>query len=523
MECFPRNILHLAPNIHGFADHRVRLAHLCRRNKFQDSTALWSLVVHRNQDLHTVPGSKNQTMAGHGKEGTIVSGSPTNIEDGLLPFASAQTCEEGTLNLGDGESSSASWIMRRRPVGRSSDSRQSHAPSSIAANRAVPPSLLHADHGEGASCVYRLREAPRSARARRKQMEEEEEDAAPCRNNPHAKIERGRGAAEAESSSLVAATQKAPQEEEEEEEEVMVKGAEVRLESAGGGLWFAALYCVASISLQVTNKTLFASWGVPAVFAISLSQAIAAVSVLSLCSVFDVYRMPPLDLPTLLRMAPLAFFALATAVSGMIGLRLLSLPAYLSVRRLATPTALLCEWAVWGRVPSTPSVAALAMLTLGSVVAFASDSTLSLAGLAATMAANLATVASSFVVKTAANRNKASVIDLLFYNSLIGAPFLLFLTVASGELPLISAFPRLCHASFHAELAATIALALLYQLSLFACTARNTPLVTSVSGSIKDMATSLVGMCIAPAMPSPINLGGLVVSLAGACCFVALQ
>jgi hypothetical protein len=467
-------------------------------------------------------------MPGHGKESTVVSGSPTNIEDGLLPFASAQTCEEGTPYPEDGENSSAAWIMRRRPQGKLSGSRQNHAPPSIAANRAVPLPLPHADPGEGASCACRLREAPRSARAQRKQVEEEEEAVAPCKKYPHGKIGRGRGLAEEESSSLVAATRKAPGEEEEgvvveDGDRTRSKGAEVRLESAGGGLWFAALYCVASISLQVTNKTLFASWGVPAVFAISLSQAIAAVTVLSLCSVLNVYSLPPLDLPTLLRMAPLAFFALATAVSGMVGLRLLSLPAYLSVRRLATPTALLMEFAVWGRVPSPASVAALAMLTLGSVVAFASDSTLSLAGLAATMAANLATVASSFVVKTAANRNKASVIDLLFYNSLIGAPFLLFLTIASGELPLISAFPRLCHASFHAELTATIALALLYQLSLFACTARNTPLVTSVSGSIKDMATSLVGMCIAPAMPSPVNLGGLIVSLSGACCFVALQ
>eukprot|EP00285_Hemiselmis_virescens_P009831 CAMPEP_0173392980 /NCGR_PEP_ID=MMETSP1356-20130122/21842_1 /TAXON_ID=77927 ORGANISM="Hemiselmis virescens, Strain PCC157" /NCGR_SAMPLE_ID=MMETSP1356 /ASSEMBLY_ACC=CAM_ASM_000847 /LENGTH=416 /DNA_ID=CAMNT_0014350927 /DNA_START=263 /DNA_END=1510 /DNA_ORIENTATION=+ len=284
------------------------------------------------------------------------------------------------------------------------------------------------------------------------------------------------------------------------------------------GWCYCLLYSACACMLQVMNKALLRKWGVPCVFALSFAQTVVAIACLSAASAAGLYRMPAITAQSMLRMLPLSLIALGNQAAGMAGLSVLSLPMYLNLRRLVTPTSLMMEYLVLGRLQHKGIVASVAVLAVGSLIAGASDTDYSPWGYMLTMLANVLTVGHSMYVKHVSDGGRgASVLDMLLFNSLVGLPILLSCSVASGEWARLGDSPSLKDPyTLSLELCVSIAMALLYQISLFACTSRNSPLATSISGNLKDLASSLAGVALEGRMPSVTSSFGLSLSLVGA-------
>jgi hypothetical protein len=104
----------------------------------------------------------------------------------------------------------------------------------------------------------------------------------------------------------------------------------------------------------------------------------------------------------------------------------------------------------------------------------------------------------------------------------VALPLSAALAVVTGELPALAAFPHLGDPKFLGSLllASSMGLALTYTSVL--STTYNSPLATSVTGNVKDLATTLLGaMWFSGFTATASNVGGIALNFCGAALYSA--
>ncbi|TYZ58750.1 hypothetical protein PybrP1_011544 [[Pythium] brassicae (nom. inval.)] len=158
-------------------------------------------------------------------------------------------------------------------------------------------------------------------------------------------------------------------------------------------------------------------------------------------------------------------------------------------------------------------------ITVGSVIAGGTDSTADPAGYALVLLQNVCSALSLTFSKESA----LSPVELVLLNSAAGSVICALLALRF-EVDAVLAFPRLSDPHFLATLAVMCCVCVLYQFSIVLCTLRNSALATSVTGNVKDLASTACGFLFftdAPVRAS--NLAGVVLSLVGAYSFSYLK
>lgn len=159
------------------------------------------------------------------------------------------------------------------------------------------------------------------------------------------------------------------------------------------------------------------------------------------------------------------------------------------------------------------------MSTLGSIVAGSTDATSELAGYALVLLQNLCSACSLTFSKESA----LSSMELVLLNSAAGSIICSFLAFQL-EFDTVLAFPHLFDAHFLAIAGVMCYVCVLYQFSIFICTLHNSALVTSVTGNIKDLVSTVCGFLFFPdAQIRLSNVAGVVLSFIGAYSFSYLK
>lgn len=142
-------------------------------------------------------------------------------------------------------------------------------------------------------------------------------------------------------------------------------------------------------------------------------------------------------------------------------------------------------------------------------------------GYVITLLNNVCTAASSLLQKRFHDTGgpdgaKFSTFTIVYYNSVIAIPISLVLLVATGELTTLIAFPGLADPSFLFGFIVASGMGLALTYSSFLCTTLNSPLATSVTGNVKDIATTIAGAVMFPGfVATPSNVAGLSLSFVG--------
>lgn len=343
--------------------------------------------------------------------------------------------------------------------------------------------------------------------------------------------------------------------------------------NAWKGFLVAAAYATASASLALTNKALLSRYEFSCVFSLlSLQLGISLLfCVVTRDWLGDPFSVGRPDADTLRASVPLGVLYVGNVAAGLAGLKLVNVPLFFAIRRLTPLVIMGLEYALYRKVADATTHAAVAISVAGTLIAAWDTLSSDWVGYAITLANNAVT-AGLYVAQRRFSSGRPpgtmTAFGIVYLNSVVrvrwvvrrlvggqGAgngcctdyslrrpshrphslspshrpsvpqvalPLSAALAVATGELPALAAFPYLGDARFLGSLllASSMGLALTYTSVL--STTYNSPLATSVTGNVKDLATTLLGaMWFTGFTATAANVGGIALNFCGAALYSA--
>jgi hypothetical protein len=121
-----------------------------------------------------------------------------------------------------------------------------------------------------------------------------------------------------------------------------------------------------------------------------------------------------------------------------------------------------------------------------------------------------------FIKKTLSDTKLAAdTFGVLYYNSLISIPFLLALSVLSGEVGALRSYSHWGNTAFQASFLISALMSFLMNYSTYWCTEVNSALTTSVTGQVKNVLSSFVALSMFGMKATPLLVAGLTIGLLG--------
>lgn len=246
--------------------------------------------------------------------------------------------------------------------------------------------------------------------------------------------------------------------------------------------------------------------------------------------------------------APLAILWMLYVQSGVIALRYLTVPMYSVLRRATTLLVVAGEYFAFAKVPTPAAAAAIAAMAAGAAIAGSADLAFSAPGYAWVAVCVVSTAAYLILIRLLGDKTGArgwgavgrrlaglpaarapspnppppepaglNQHALLFYNNLISLPLMAaFFFLATDEPAGVAAAPQLRDPRFVAFLLLSASQAFLLNLCIFWCTTINSPLATTVTGQMKDILTTGLGLFLfGDVVFNARNLLGVAVGLGG--------
>lgn len=278
-------------------------------------------------------------------------------------------------------------------------------------------------------------------------------------------------------------------------------------------------YGGASLSLGLLNKALLSSYDFQCIFILLASQMLLQVL---LCTVSRDYFGNPAGIPRYdknihYESLVLGFTYVANVAVGLVGMSMTSLPLFFCIRRLVSPIILLYEY-VWFQKVADPSIqSAVGTIVAGTLIAGWDTLNTDLVGYSVTFLNNICTAASSVNQKAFCDKTKLGALGTLYYTSLTALPLSLLMALVFGEHETLLAFKYLYDSQFWLGFAVALSLGPLLTYSSILCTTYNSPLAMSITGNIKDLASTILGAIMFKGFVATTkSVGGLTLSFIGA-------
>ena len=285
----------------------------------------------------------------------------------------------------------------------------------------------------------------------------------------------------------------------------------------------ALLVCVfygsVSLLLGLLNKALLSSYNFQCIFLLLSAQM--GLQVIG-CSVSRDYMRNPIGIPVYDKAVHyealvLGFAYVANVAVGLLGLSLVNVPMFFCIRRLVSPCILLYEYLWLGKVADAGIQGAVGTIMLGTLIAGWDTLSSDVVGYSITFLNNLCTAASSVSQKAFCDKTKLGAMGTLYYTSLTALPLSLLMAVVFGEFEMLMAFPYLHDAGFWFGFAVALSLGPLLTYSSILCTTYNSPLAMSITGNIKDLASTVLGAFLFKGFVATTkSVGGLAITFVGA-------
>ena len=209
---------------------------------------------------------------------------------------------------------------------------------------------------------------------------------------------------------------------------------------------------------------------------------------------------------------------------GLVGLQLVNVPMFFCIRRLVSPMILIVEFVTMGRIADSGTQLAVVLIVLGTLLAGYETLSADILGYALTFANNICTAAASILQKRFSDAGaggaggKVTTFTIVYYNSIVALPLAMLCIVLGGEISTLLEFPYLYDVGFWARYAVAVSMGLMLTYTSMLCTTYNSPLATSVTGNVKDIATTTLGYVMFPGfLPTVSSVSGLGLAFLGAC------
>jgi solute carrier family 35 protein len=284
-------------------------------------------------------------------------------------------------------------------------------------------------------------------------------------------------------------------------------------------LGVCVFYGSVSLLLGLLNKSLLSSYDFQCIFILLSAQMLLQVV---LCTVSRDYMRNPAGIPHYDKAVHyeslvLGFTYVANVAVGLLGLSLVNVPMFFCIRRLVSPTILLYEYLSQGKVADANVQAAVGTIMVGTLIAGWDTLSSDIVGYSITFLNNLCTAASSVSQKAFCDKTKLGALGTLYYTSLTALPLSLLMALVFGEFETLMAFKHLHDGGFWFGFAVALSLGPLLTYSSILCTTYNSPLAMSITGNIKDLASTVLGAVLFKGFVATTkSVGGLGLTFVGA-------
>jgi solute carrier family 35 len=162
-------------------------------------------------------------------------------------------------------------------------------------------------------------------------------------------------------------------------------------------------------------------------------------------------------------------------------------------------------------------LASVGVMIVGALVAAMTDLSFSFWAYTSVLLNNLFTSIYLVLVKHMKATKHVDTTTLLFYNSIISIVPLTFASFFVGEWAKMAVHPNLDNTGLQITGVAAVCLGLTISHSMYVCTRVNDPLTTSVSGSLKNIAMTVIGIfAFGDYIYDTANMFGIALSMMGA-------
>eukprot|EP00241_Pyramimonas_parkeae_P004814 CAMPEP_0114241372 /NCGR_PEP_ID=MMETSP0058-20121206/9597_1 /TAXON_ID=36894 /ORGANISM="Pyramimonas parkeae, CCMP726" /LENGTH=363 /DNA_ID=CAMNT_0001353893 /DNA_START=528 /DNA_END=1619 /DNA_ORIENTATION=- len=290
-------------------------------------------------------------------------------------------------------------------------------------------------------------------------------------------------------------------------------------------IWACASYGLVSVSLTITQKTVFHSYNFAFPNTVTLLQIFTSLALLHGLRYSRAIDFVDFSVDTARKVFPLAFMWWMYVVTGVCALRHLTVPMFSVLRRVTTLLVVVGEFVMFSKLPTPASGGSLLLMCTGAIVAGMTDMTFSLPGYIYISLCVVSTAMYLLLIRRLRDVTGLNEMSLLYYNNILGLPMMTaWLILGTDELSRVLDYPHLLDPSFLSCLMFSASQAFVLNMCIFRCTSINSPLATSVTGQIKDIATTSLGMLLfGDVIINVVNIIGLGIGLLGGMVYAAVS
>ncbi|XWS72804.1 hypothetical protein CRYUN_Cryun02cG0072000 [Craigia yunnanensis] len=224
------------------------------------------------------------------------------------------------------------------------------------------------------------------------------------------------------------------------------------------------------------------------------------------------------DFTTAKRLLPVSLFYNANVAFALASLKGVNIPMYIAIKRL-TPLAVLIAGFFSGKgKPTTQVILSVLLTAAGVIVAAMGDFSFDLFGYSMALTSVFFQTMYLVLVEKSGAEDGLSSVEIMFYNSFLSLPFLLFLIIVTGEFPnsLSLLFAKSNSFSFLVILLLSLMMGIALNYTMFLCTIVNSALTTTIVGVLKGVGSTTLGFIVLGGVQvHALNVTGLVINTAG--------
>ncbi|XP_075508408.1 UDP-galactose/UDP-glucose transporter 7 isoform X2 [Primulina tabacum] len=244
-------------------------------------------------------------------------------------------------------------------------------------------------------------------------------------------------------------------------------------------LFAAVSYGFASMAMVFINKAVLMKYA-HSMTLLTLQQLVTTL-LIRIGRVMGYINVKELNVETAKKLVPVSLFYNANVAFALASLKGVNIPMYIAIKRL-TPLAVLVAGFFTGKGNPTTQTMYLVL-----------------------------------VEKSGAEDGLSSV-EIMFYNSILSLPFLLFLIITTGEFPnsMSILFAKSTSLSFFVILLLSLVMSIVLNYTMFLCTIVNSALTTTIVGVLKGVGSTTLGFVLLGGVQvHALNVTGLVINTAG--------
>ncbi|CAL5350395.1 UDP-galactose/UDP-glucose transporter 7 isoform X1 [Camellia sinensis] len=280
---------------------------------------------------------------------------------------------------------------------------------------------------------------------------------------------------------------------------------------------FAALsYGIASMAMVFINKAVLMQYA-SSMTLLTLQQL--ATTMLIYCGrVMGYTKAKGVNVETAKKLILVSLFYNANVAFALASLKGVNIPMYIAIKRL-TPLAVLIAGFFSGKGrPSTQVILSVVLTAAGVMIAALGDFSFDLVGYSMAFTSVFFQTMYLVLVEKSGAEDGLSSVEIMFYNSFLSLPFLVFLIIATGEFPdsLSLLFAKSSSLSFLVIVLLSLVMGIVLNYTMFLCTIVNSALTTTIVGVLKGVGSTTLGFFLLGGVEvHALNVTGLIINTAG--------